>query len=1622
MTRERERAAERGLDTSLAASRREFLAATGMAALVPAAAGKSVGTPDTGDGSGPGRIRNLSAYLEDPTVFAENREPTHVTTAIPYESMGTARRADEPFTELESRFERSSYFRSLDGEWDFRFYERPSEMPDSYDGVTDWDSITVPSVWQTEGYDQRLYTNNSITWDHYDPSQAGDLVPDEDGLVDVPGVGDDDGANPVGTYRRTFTVPSEWDGREVFLHFEGAKQAYFVWIDGEYVGFQQGAMTPGEFDVTDHVAAGEESQVTVQVYRWSDGEALETIDMFRYSGIHRSVYLYATPQVHMRDFDVRTDLDDDYEDATLSVDVELANYTDDGRGEYTVTGHLFGPSRTHPGRGPPGNRGKPGRNGGRDKHGRKDGRGEPEWKGNRGKHGRKVATVSASETVGSDGTVLALETDVEDPAKWSAEDPTLYTLVLELVSEGETTEVMLEKVGFREYETTRGEQGAVITVNGEPVNVKGVNRHETDPDSGRTVPIETLREDLETMKRFNVNAIRTSHYPNDPSLYRLADEYGLYVQDEVYVESHWWEELLAHTEVYHDQAVERFRRMVLRDRNHASVFSWSTGNEAGTGAEHLEMAALAMDSDEYLPSDTADVSGVGTVESYDGPVEGLASDRLMYHQPNGGGWNVEYSDMLGPRYPSVGTLLRTADGSHIGDGLRSVVMGEYNHAMGNSLGLVHEMWSEHIMPPVRRATNRAGDDGHGALVGSPDVVPGPEAAPSTSTDGAVVLDGRGDYLDVRSVPVSDETSLGFTVGLSVRDLETSADSPLVAGERYAVRVADGSLEFAIEGDGDAGGEAVTASVPDELSDDDDDEWHAIVGTADADELRLYVDGAELASEPRSTDGLDALAVADGDTRVTIGTDAESDAYASVAIDSVGIYDRAVDADGAADADGTSDEGAVVRYDFADLLRDRSLQGGFVWDWVNQDLNDVTTDGKQFQFYHEDGPDGAFSLNGLLWSDRRPQPELWQLKYSHQPVGVADADVAAGEIYVTNQYAFTSLDAVEGSWELVADDETVQSGDLELDLPPGESRCVSVPLDEPDDVDPGTEYRLTLSFALPEGTAYAAAGHEVAFEQLDVPFDVPEPEPVDPDAMAPLTVSDGDDIVVSGEGFEYTFDGDLGTLSAMQYDGTDVLERGPLFNAWRAPIMNEVQQWGSAPADSWYDAGLDDLTHVVRSMDVHRSGDSVVDVAVESFVEGAAADVRITPDATEFGNDGILRNEPSVVEGVSGTAVEFGHGSSLAFEQSDSLDITDGGLTLECWVRPGEPQDGGDAQTYISKGGRQYLLKRRRAGRDGYLEFVFNAGGGWQVADAPVPDDWTDGWHHLAGVWDGTEMRLYVDGEQRGSSAAFDGSLTHVDAPTEVAPGVADGTAMDEVRIYDRALSPDELETLADDPIDGAVAWLTLDEFEDVDREGPGFETSYRYRVYGSGDVVLDVETDPNRQLRSTVEGWLPKVGVQLELPERFDEFEWYGRGELETYPDRKWGVPVDRYAGSVDEQYVPYLPPTDNGNKTDTRWATLSDGDVGLLGVAGDTSMNVSLEQWANLDAAAHQYELEDRGSVGFNLDHAVTGVGGTPTDPIDRYQVEAESATFRFVLRPFAIEEADAMDLANRGFPDEDE
>lgn len=553
----------------------------------------------------PGRVDNLSAFIEDPTVYAQNQEPTHTPRTIPYPSVDAARAANEMGTELEARWSESPYFQLLNGTWAFAFYERPAAVPDEYEKV-DWDTIRVPKSWQTAGYDRLVYRNTPLTWTAID--RATDTRP-----PDVP-----DDYNPVGVYRRTVPVSADWDGRRTFLHFEGAKQAYFVWVNGSYVGYDQGSATPSEFDVTGVLEYGSKNQITVQVYRFSDGEALETQDCIRFSGIHRSVYLFSKPRVHVRDLAVRTTLDVAKQTGILTVDAALASGGDGGN--YTVTGRLFGPG------------------------------GEP------------VTTVSTTASVSEGTKTVSLQAEVANPALWSAEKPALFELGITLAPKrGAPIEAMVESVGFRSYTVADGQ----FRVNGEPVNIHGVNRPEHHHRQGRHVPFGTLLKDVRLMKRHNIDAVRTAHYPNDPSLYALADEYGLYVQDEINVETHWNVELVDEQPAYHDQMVERFRRMMLRDRNRPSIFTWSTGNEAGFGPAHEQMAAYAQD---------------------------LPGSYLLYHQDNARA-TAPYSPIAGTRYPTVKELANLSNTTD-----KPVIMGEYRHAFGNGMGSLHTFW-DLIQPP-----------------------------------------------------------------------------------------------------------------------------------------------------------------------------------------------------------------------------------------------------------------------------------------------------------------------------------------------------------------------------------------------------------------------------------------------------------------------------------------------------------------------------------------------------------------------------------------------------------------------------------------------------------------------------------------------------------------------------------------------------------------------------------------------------------------------------------------------------------------------------------------------------------------------------------------------------------
>jgi beta-galactosidase/evolved beta-galactosidase subunit alpha len=527
----------------------------------------------------------------DPQVVSRNRLEPH-TDIVPYPDRETACDGDRAAT---------SWFRSLNGRWDFDLAPTPehasADFADPGFDAGDWDDIEVPISWQAAGHGAPHYTNVIYPFP-VDPPH----VPTE---------------NPTGRYRRTFHVDDEWNGRQIRLRFEGVDSAFHLWMNGERVGYSEGARLPAEFDVTDHVEPGENT-IALRVYKWTNGSYLEDQDMWWLSGVFREVYAYAVPETHVADVDVRTELDDDHADARLAAAVDVTN---DGPYAETriVTATLRGPD------------------------------------------GVAVAELEDTVRVPPDETATVdLATTVTDPQKWTAETPTCYDLTIELGADGDRTEVIAETVGFREVAIEDGQ----FRVNGEAVTVRGVNRHDFHPDRGRHVPIGAMREDLELMKRHNVNAVRTAHYPNDSRFYDFCDEYGLYVIDETDIECHGLEEAdetphLSDAGEWEETYLDRMARMVERDKNHPSVVVWSLGNESDFGSNHVAMAEDTRARDPTRP---------------------------IHYEPD---TDQEVSDIVGPMYPSWEQLEAWAaedDYDH------PVIMCEYAHAMGNGPGSLSEYW------------------------------------------------------------------------------------------------------------------------------------------------------------------------------------------------------------------------------------------------------------------------------------------------------------------------------------------------------------------------------------------------------------------------------------------------------------------------------------------------------------------------------------------------------------------------------------------------------------------------------------------------------------------------------------------------------------------------------------------------------------------------------------------------------------------------------------------------------------------------------------------------------------------------------------------------------------------
>jgi beta-galactosidase len=535
---------------------------------------------------------------ENPQLLGIDRLPPHASMVVcpDADAAATIQWADN------ANRVKSPWYRSLNGQWKYHYAKTPASRVQGFYrpqfNDASWPTIPVPSNVELEGYGVPIYVNIKYPWLTADP----------------PRIPADNPNNTVSAYRRTFRVPEAWQGRQVLLTFDGVNSFFYVWLNGQRVGMSKDSRTPAEFNVTRFLRPGE-NLLAVEVFRWCDGSYLEDQDFWRVSGIFRDVYLWSAPQVHLADVEVKTELDDQYRNAVLRLTATLHNFAEQNA-EAQLEATLLDPA------------------------------GQPVF----------AAAGARVQVAGAADAQLRMAPAVADVRKWSAEDPALYQLLLTLKNaRGTVLEVVPLKVGFRRVEIRGGE----LLVNGRAVLLKGVNRHEHDPDRGQAITVDGMRRDIELMKRHNVNAVRTCHYPNQPAWYDLCDQYGIYLIDEANVESHgmgYEAKSLAKDPAWLDAHMDRTQRMVERDKNHPSVIIWSLGNEAGDGPNFEATSHWVKSRDPSRP---------------------VHYERALLRS---------HTDIVCPMYPPPKHLADYASQTQT----RPMILCEYAHAMGNSTG---DLWS-----------------------------------------------------------------------------------------------------------------------------------------------------------------------------------------------------------------------------------------------------------------------------------------------------------------------------------------------------------------------------------------------------------------------------------------------------------------------------------------------------------------------------------------------------------------------------------------------------------------------------------------------------------------------------------------------------------------------------------------------------------------------------------------------------------------------------------------------------------------------------------------------------------------------------------------------------------------
>ena len=1236
-------------------------------------------------------------WTRNPEQFIINTRPGHVTY-MPHEDEAEALAYDRT---AEGFVQNEKYYRTLNGEWKFNLVSKPADVTSNVNNIKDfyqknhndtdatnkWTTITVPSSWQTDPNekgvsqygDHPIYTNSQFPWRGNDPVSAAAAVAPAN-------------YNPVGHYRRTFEVPADWDGRQILLAFDGVESAYYVWVNGMRVGYGEDSYSGTEFDITDYVEPGPDNEIAVRVYRWSDGSYISDQDAIRYSGIFRDTYLYTVPKVHIRDFKVETNFNNhDYSQSELDVRLHVEDFEKGAPTGYEVAAKLVDDATgavvfdnanvaiagfaTNP----------------------------------------EVNDLNVNDS-GNTEAIVNLTQTVANPKLWSAEKPNLYTLVLTLKKDGEVKEILSNKIGFKEFEIASDN---IMKINNKKITFKGVNRHENDPMSGRAMPLETMIKDIELMKQYNINAVRTSHYPSSPIWYELCNKYGLYVMDENNVESHDVNSILPRDRAEWTAYCEyRMSNMMQRDKNHPSIVMWSFGNEAGSGTNFNKMQDIAKKID-ARPTHYEGDFAMG---------QGGSSD--VYSRMYPGPWDVEtYARNNNNRKPYV--------------------LCEYAHAMGNSVGNLDEYvkvfedydkvtggfiweWADHSL---WTGIKPADPDAPVAIKDNKS----PEITATLSTD-AVLEDGLLKAGFATLSPVSALNTIGgnFTLETRFKPKDESTfegRNPLVmkGDSSYALQYIKNSngtvtIQFFIKDTNNSGwwttSYNLSATQLTEL--EWYDKFHVLTGIHNnaAGYARIFLDGKELGKDNFGTVANDSGANAQYSPRVmagvpmSFGYDAENPTRkAAVEMDYARVYNRALtDAEALqADTRTKSDPNVLIWQDFdadnlANPVEQDHLRDGFYLGYGG-DWGDLVNDSN-------------FCADGLITADRKVRPPMHEVKYQYQNIKVVDdSDIINGNVEIKNWNLFTNVNEFAGSWELKQDGKVIQSGVFapsDIDIAPLATKIVNVPFTTPSDLEPGAEYRLNIKFNTTSDALWSSTGHEVAKWQMDVPFDVPKAAAIDLGDLKDLSKNETDtDITISNDDMTVVINKESGLITEYTVDGVNLFANGegPRPNFARMSTDNDRGNTIASDIDYYRNVGKN---MTVSSIDTEVIGSGAIRVTV----------VGVFPTANN--------SAYSLIYTVCGNGdIKVG----TSFVAKNSRDIPEVGMVMTLpkdfenmtWYGRGGPEGlqenyidrykGSDIDEYTSTVSKQYVEYARNTEMGNkidvrYAALTDDAGNGLMVIGAP----------------------------------------------------------------------------------------------------------------------------------------------------------------------------------------------------------------------------------------------------------------------------------------------------------------